>query len=411
VIRAALVALLILAAFLAGLALGPLRTGQVAPLDWLAPGSAALALAAWLAGRRHDPATMRADAMRVVAAGALPAMLLLLARAAAGPLPVSALVALASCGALAAALGRLAATRDARRQGPALLLLGAATLAAYGAARPPPRAPRPAPLLVMAGPAIHEPHGEPATGFAEAPLWRWLAEGGRVAAIDAIRPADWPTGARLLLIQPRALAPAELMALDKWVRRGGRAVILADPLLLWADPRPLGDPRRAPVTSLLDPLLTHWGVALPPVDPRGPAVDRVWIDAAKGPVQFAGATRFRVANPRCLGEAGGRILRCRIGMGAAVLVADADWINDALWTRAPARPADSAAWTSAAPALLASVTGDPMPPPLAWVRRPEALVAGVRGALLVWLGVAGLLLLLGWLQSRTDRDQGRTKME
>ena len=44
----------------------------------------------------------------------------------------------------------------------------------------------------------------------------------------------------LLMAQPQAQTPENLVALDEWMRAGGRLLLLADPLLEWSSTRPLG---------------------------------------------------------------------------------------------------------------------------------------------------------------------------
>ena len=91
----------------------------------------------------------------------------------------------------------------------------------------------------------------------------------RVRPLDVLDEAGLASGRLLLLAQPRVLAPVELVALDAWVRGGGRALILTDPLLLWPSALPIGDVRRPPAIGLLGPLLAHWGLALdPPAEAR-----------------------------------------------------------------------------------------------------------------------------------------------
>ena len=84
---------------------------------------------------------------------------------------------------------------------------------------------------------------------------------GPVTLLDSM-PDAGPGTDRLLLLQPRRLSPAELVAIDAWARRGGRTLVLADPHLDWERPFPLGDPRNPVAASLLDPLLEHWGARL-----------------------------------------------------------------------------------------------------------------------------------------------------
>jgi hypothetical protein len=65
----------------------------------------------------------------------------------------------------------------------------------------------------------------------------------------------------LLAAQPQALTAERLVALDKWVRDGGRLVLLADPLLRFDSSRPLGDRFRPPLRYPDTGLLAHWGLA------------------------------------------------------------------------------------------------------------------------------------------------------
>lgn len=190
---------------------------------------------------------------------------------------------------------------------------------------------------------------EDVLGGASAPsaAYRTLAACFRVAAVDRLAPETLPEtlGAPpLLLVQPRALAPEELAALDAWVRGGGRALILADPMLRRGGRHPPGDPRAPPPMTLLDPLFAHWGLALdlPSADP-GERIERhgAMADGRQGMLVTDAAGRWRVTAGTCRVEAGGVIARCRPGSGRAILVADADLVDDALW--GPAAGGDNAA--------------------------------------------------------------------
>jgi hypothetical protein len=134
----------------------------------------------------------------------------------------------------------------------------------------------------------------------------------------------------LILAQPRALSGQELVALDAWVRRGGRALVFTDPELLWPSDLPLGDPRRAPSIGLLDPLLTHWGLLLESakMDDAGP---KQTYRIGNSPIAVAWAGNWRVVQPGCRVEAEGLIANCRIGKGQALLFADADLLDERLW--------------------------------------------------------------------------------
>jgi len=134
----------------------------------------------------------------------------------------------------------------------------------------------------------------------------------------------------LLLAQPRLLMPEELVAIDGWVREGGRALILADPLLLWPSELATGDRRRPPATSLLDPLLAHWGLTLEPAPSDD--VRRRFVGDRLLFVQ--GASHFKVQPSRfahCAGEVEGLMATCRLGRGQVRLIADADLLDERLW--------------------------------------------------------------------------------
>lgn len=135
-------------------------------------------------------------------------------------------------------------------------------------------------------------------------------------------------GAELLvLVQPRALAPQELMVVDSYVRSGGRLLLFADPMLDWGGGRGLGDPQGALRTSLISPLLNHWRVEL--VDP---GLDRVVVRPTGArlvhPGQF-GPLPGKSGDAVCRTGADAYVAHCTPGRGRAVLVADADLLDPA----------------------------------------------------------------------------------
>jgi hypothetical protein len=147
-----------------------------------------------------------------------------------------------------------------------------------------------------------------------------------VRTIATTSPAELK-GARLLLMAHPLAQPAEdLVALDAWVRKGGKLLLLADPLLEWPDSRPLGDPTRPPPMFMDTGLLKHWGLRLEPLTDRG---DRVSTLAGRtmttrSPGQFHG--NCKISPDRT-------VATCRMGKGAVMLVADADFLD---WSRGEA---------------------------------------------------------------------------
>ncbi|MBA2466383.1 MAG: ABC transporter, partial [Sphingomonas sp.] len=76
----------------------------------------------------------------------------------------------------------------------------------------------------------------------------------------AVTDAATLSQARLLLMaHPLALPAEALVDLDRWVRRGGRLLLLADPALDWHSELPLGDALRPPPAFADTGLLKHWG--------------------------------------------------------------------------------------------------------------------------------------------------------
>ncbi len=127
----------------------------------------------------------------------------------------------------------------------------------------------------------------------------------------------------LLIAQPRPLSPQENVALDAWVRNGGRAVILADPMLTAESLFPLGDRRRPQNVVLLSPLLTHWGVRLSFDDGQSFGRHDVPLLGIKLPVNLPGTLAVTDLAQGCAAMDKGIAVRCRIGRGHVLVAADA----------------------------------------------------------------------------------------
>lgn len=131
---------------------------------------------------------------------------------------------------------------------------------------------------------------------------------------------------RLLLAQPRMLSPAENVALDAWVRQGGRLLLFADPLLTSDSRFALGDKRRPQDVALLSPIFSHWGLQLR-FDEDQPAGERLAeVGEAMVPIDAAGRFSYLPANEpdtSCTPRSGGLVAECVIGRGRALIVADA----------------------------------------------------------------------------------------
>jgi len=127
--------------------------------------------------------------------------------------------------------------------------------------------------------------------------------------------------ARLLLMAHPLAQPAEnLVALDKWVRGGGRLLLLADPRLEWSSKRPLGDKLRPPPSFADTGLLAHWGLRLDAPEKAGPSqlevAGREVLTASPGSLEG-----------KCAITEDRLVARCRIGRGRVTVIADADFLN------------------------------------------------------------------------------------
>src|SRR5262249_21955956 len=137
----------------------------------------------------------------------------------------------------------------------------------------------------------------------------------RVVPIGVADAKELAKGRLLLMAQPQAQPPEDLVALDDWVRRGGRVLLLADPVLEWPSDRPLGDAVRPPVMFPDTGLLSHWGLRLDAPDRRGP--ERRSLVASDVLTDSPG----RLSGNCEIGSEEFEA-RCRIGRGRAVVVAD-----------------------------------------------------------------------------------------
>jgi hypothetical protein len=387
---------------------------------------AAAAAGPWTLGRRIG---LYAVAIAVAAAGET---ILLLRLGAVDPWPE--MLRGLAVGAAVAAVADLAVQalrRWRKRLGSlaALLLLGALLFLAsgtrlYETALIGPTAPRetagpkPPLLLMTALPIVwgeggaFDPNSRPAESY------RALEREYQVTLLDAIDP-DTLRGRRLMLLaQPRRLAPEELVALDAWVRDGGRILILTDPVLAAAREFPLMDIRRPPDTGLLGPLLDHWGLRLEAGNrlhdlhyfPGAGRQRRLLVD-------YPG--RLTATGNSCRVAGRSLVARCRIGRGEALVVADADLLTDATWApsesprgherhlRLADNPLIVADWLDG----VAGVSRERSDRPVAWTQPVVPAFVAFLQALRP--GVAAILvglMLLFWARSVRPGRQGPTNL-
>lgn len=201
----------------------------------------------------------------------------------------------------------------------AVVLLGAGALALAGrkgAERAP--AERPALMLLTSLPIVFGEQFSIEGGGSR--VLQALETRHRVRPISVTSPAELGRRGLLLMAHPLAQTPENLVALDAWVRGGGRVLLLADPMLEWPSSRPLGDPLRpAPMFSDTG-LLARWGLRLDAPDATGPKTQKLAglevLTASPGTLHG----RCRIAANRLMAD-------CAVGKGRAIVVADADFIG------------------------------------------------------------------------------------
>lgn len=168
-----------------------------------------------------------------------------------------------------------------------------------------------------------------------------LTARGGIVPLDTLGAAPLAGLTRLVIAQPRPLSPDENVALDNWVRGGGRLLLLADPALTQHSDFSIADPRRPQAVALLSPILSRWGLDLT-FDESQPFGERVQ-PVMDVPVPYNLAGRWRVsgrasggANCRAWGD--GLVVTCAVGQGRVVALADAAVLepDDSAGARQPA---------------------------------------------------------------------------
>lgn len=149
-----------------------------------------------------------------------------------------------------------------------------------------------------------------------------LAARGDVVALDQLNTLAGSGLTRLVIAQPRPLSPDENVALDDWVKAGGRLLLLADPTLTAESAFSITDRRRPQAVALLSPILTRWGLRLEFDDEQAFGERSVSMKDVTVPVNLPG--RFQMASgTNCRSWAKGLAVSCGIGKGRVIALADA----------------------------------------------------------------------------------------
>ncbi|KPF61932.1 hypothetical protein [Porphyrobacter sp. AAP60] len=129
---------------------------------------------------------------------------------------------------------------------------------------------------------------------------------------------------RLAVIQPRGLSPADNVALDEWVRAGGRLLLVLDPALTGEYDLALGDPRRPVDNALIPPVVALWGLAVSFDEAQEAAVVGAMMGKTRLPLALAG--KVAITDPgaaACRLAAKDAVALCKVGEGQVTLIADA----------------------------------------------------------------------------------------
>jgi hypothetical protein len=201
---------------------------------------------------------------------------------------------------------------------------------ALGPLEPPARTERPRLALLSGVPLAWNEAG--VAGTLDAPLPAIMQVLTRNFTLQPIAAGETdlpsPGSALLLVVQPR-IGPAGLVAIDGWVRAGGRVLIVTDPDLRWPTQLPLGDPGRPPDDMPLAPLFAHWGVALTR-DAGDPLAIRK-MGQGEGVFHVRTGAPGSLRSNVCAIVSAGLLADCRIGKGRALILSDADLLLDDLW--------------------------------------------------------------------------------
>lgn len=142
----------------------------------------------------------------------------------------------------------------------------------------------------------------------------------QLVPISVTDASELKKGRILLMAQPQAQTAENLVALDAWVRGGGRLLLLADPLLEWPSSRPLSDVTRPPAMFADTGLLKHWGLRLDRPEKPGAAL------------RSLGGLQIMTVSPgslygTCKISPDRLVAHCSLGRGRATIVADADLLD------------------------------------------------------------------------------------
>lgn len=148
-----------------------------------------------------------------------------------------------------------------------------------------------------------------------------IDEGATGSEFDPLEGLD-----RIAVIQPRGLAPSDNVAVDAWVREGGKLLLVLDPLLTGEYEAPLGSPQRPVDSALIPPIVARWGLAVS-VEERDAFEDGFYeVPIADSKLVVGHPGTIAIEDPDaadCSILSRGVMARCMVGKGTVLLLADA----------------------------------------------------------------------------------------
>lgn len=148
-----------------------------------------------------------------------------------------------------------------------------------------------------------------------------LEEHYNLLPVDYLAPDSLFLFDGILLAQPRGLSGEENVAIDAYVRGGGRVLLLADPMMTGESLYHIGDRRRPQDVALLSPILARWGLELRFDEAQAQGLIQVDFGGAAIPVNLAG--EFAALGDNCILSNDARVARCAVGEGEVLALADA----------------------------------------------------------------------------------------
>lgn len=172
------------------------------------------------------------------------------------------------------------------------------------------------------------------------PVRRELERRYRLTPLDTLSPEAADQAGplaemeRLMIVQPRGLSAADNVALDQWVRGGGRLLYVLDPMLAGQYSFPVSDPRHPTAVGLIPPVITRWGLTMEFDQLQPMAMRRASYGKGDLPVLMYGKVQLREdaagesaeardARGDCQLLGSGIAAQCTLGEGRVTLIADA----------------------------------------------------------------------------------------